>query len=167
MVFLDESGVNINMSRIYGRAKSDQRVNDGIPLNTPANTTILSSVRLDGSSAFTTYIGGTKGTTFVEYLRNNLIPTLHKGDIVIMDNLRSHHVKEVCETLEAAGMIPLYLPPYSPDFNPIEKLWSKLKAILRKLKVRTIEQLPDAIQYAFSCISKQDCIGWFQSCGIS
>ena len=85
----------------------------------------------------------------MDYLKNNLIPTLGKDDIVIMDNLRSHHVKEVKETLEKAGIHFLYLPPYSPDLNLIEMLWSKIKAILRSLEIRTAEELPNAIASAF------------------
>lgn len=166
LVFLDESGVNIDMTRRYGRAKGKARAVDKAPENTPCNTTVLSSVRLNGETAYTTYLGGTTGDIFVDYLENILIPTLEKGDIVIMDNMRSHHVKKVAEVLEKAGMKPLYLPPYSPDFNPIEKMWSKIKAILRKLKVRTVDTLPKAIELAFSSISPSDCIGWFASCSV-
>jgi transposase len=102
----------------------------------------------------------------VDYLKNNLIPTLGKDDIVIMDNLRSHHVKEVKETFEKAGIHFLYLPPYSPDMNPIEMLWSKIKAILRSLEVRINEALPDAIASAFQRVSTADCIGWFNAVGL-
>lgn len=104
---------------------------------------------------------------FVDYLEKTLIPTLNKGDIVIMDNLRSHHIKKVAEVLEKAEIKFLYLPPYSPDFNPIEKMWSKIKSILRKLKARNVKDLPKAIETAFSCIVQSDCIGWFNSCGVS
>ena len=167
LVFLDESGVNIDMTRRYGRAVGKARAVDKTPENTPTNTTILSSVRLNGDTAYTTYSGGTTGDVFVDYLENIPIPTLHKGDIVIMDNLRSHHVKKVAEVLEKAEVKLLYLPPYSPDFNPIEKLWSKIKSILRKLKARTIQALPDAIDTAFSAVAPSDCIGWFKSCFVS
>lgn len=167
LVFLDESGVNIDMSRRYGRAVGGERTIDQVPLNTPKSTTILSSVRINGETAYTTYSGGTTGNQFIDYLKKVLIPTLHKGDIVIMDNMRSHHVKEVRIILEEAGVELLYLPPYSPDFNPIEKMWSKIKAILRKLKIRKLSQLPDGIATAFSCITVSDCIGWFCSSGIS
>ena len=129
LVFLDESGVNIDMTRRYGRAVGKARAVDKTPESTPTNTTILSSVRLNGDTAYTTYSGGTTGDVFVDYLENILIPTLHKGDIVIMDNLRSHHVKAVAEVLAKAEVKLLYLPPYSPDFNPIEKMWSKIKSI--------------------------------------
>ena len=143
LVFLDESGVNTDLTRLYGRAPSSQRAVDHAPLNTPKTTTVLSSIRLDGEKAFTTYQGGTTGERFVQYLKETLLPTLRPGDIVVMDNMRSHHVKAVRETLEAKGMKVLYLPPYSPDLNPIEKMWSKMKAILRGWKIREMASLPD------------------------
>ena len=161
LVFLDESGVNTDLTRLYGRALSSQRVVDHAPLNTPRTTTVLSSIRLDGEKAFTTYQGGTTGERFVQYLKETLLPTLRPGDIVVMDNMRSHHVKAVREILEAKGMKVLYLPPYSPDLNPIEKMWSKMKAILRKWKIRCLQQLPDAIERALACVSQLDCLHWF------
>ena len=142
------------------------RAVDNAPINTPTNTTILSSIRLNGETAYTTYSGGTTGDKFVDYLKNILIPTLNKGDIIIMDNMRSHHVKAVRETIENAGLTLLYLPPYSPDFNPIEEMWSKIKAVLRRLKVRVLSELPAAIQSAFSYITYEDCQGWFRSAGV-
>ena len=166
LVFLDESGVNINMTRHYGRAVGKKRAVDNTPENTPTNTTILSSIRLNGKSAYTTYQGGTTGDRFVDYLEKVLIPTLHEGDIVVMDNMRSHHVKKVAEVLRKANIDFLYLPPYSPDFNPIEKMCSKIKSFLRKVKVRAASLLPDAIKNAFSLILKEDCLGWFKSCGV-
>ena len=165
LYFLDESGVNTDMTRAYGRAQGGERVVGSVPLNTPKSTTILSSVCLKGTSVYTTYSGGTTGEKFVNYLKNDLIPTLGKDDIVIMDNLRSHHVKEVKETFEEAGIHYLYLPPYSPDMNPIEMLWSKIKSILRKLEIRTAEGLPDAIASAFQQVSPSDCLGWFSAAG--
>ena len=167
LVYLDESGVNTNMTRIYGRAIGSARAVDNAPINTPSNTTILSSIRLNGETAYTTYSGGTTGDKFVDYLKTVLIPTLNKGDVVIMDNMRSHHVKAVKEVIEEAGMTLLYLPPYSPDFNPIEKMWSKIKAILRKLKIHVSTELPTAIKSAFSLITTDDCHGWFSSITVS
>ena len=89
----------------------------------------------------------------------------HKGDIVVMDNMRSHHVKEVAETLHAAGIELRYLPPYSPDMNPIEMLWSKVKALLRKWECRTAELLPKTVSCALLCVSQRDCVGWFKADG--
>ena len=166
LVFLDESGVNTDMTRHYGRAVGKERAVDNAPENTPTNTTILSSIRLNGETAYTTYSGGTTGDRFVEYLEKVLIPTLHEGDTVIMDNMRSHHVKKVEEVLQKAKIKLLYLPPYSPDFNPIEKMWSKIKAILRKMKVRDSTLLPDAVKKAIGYVHLSDCEGWFRSCGL-
>ena len=165
LVFLDESGVNIDMTRRYGRGKGGQRVVDHAPLNTPQSTTILSSIRLDGEMAHTTFQGGTTGDKFLTYLKDVLIPTLRPGDIVIMDNLRTHHIQAVSELLHDAGADVLYLPPYSPDLNPIKKLWSKVKAILRKLRVRSLNTLDDAIRSALNCVSADDCAGWFRCAG--
>ena len=102
IAFVDESGVNINMTRIYGRSLGGTRCVDKTPLNTPINTTILYSIRINGESAYTTYEGGITGEKFVEYLKNTLIPTLHEGDIVVMDNIRSHHVKEVSKIINCS-----------------------------------------------------------------
>lgn len=165
LVFLDESGVNINMVRRYGRGKGGRRVVDHTPLNTPKSTTILSSICLDGRHAFTTFQGGTTGDKFLTYLKDVLIPTLRPGDIVVMDNLRTHHIQAVSELLHDAGVKTLYLPPYSPDLNPIEKLWSKVKAILRKLRIRSPDALDAAICFALDQISADDCAGWFCCAG--
>ena len=166
LVFLDESGVNTDMTRHYGRAVGKERAVDNAPENTATNTTILSSIRLNGETAYTTYSGGTTGDRFVEYLEKVLIPTLHEDDVVIMDNMRSHHVKKVAEVLNKAKIQLLYLPPYSPDFNPIEKMWSKMKAIMRKMKIRDSTLLPDAVKKAIEYVRISDCKGWFRSCGL-
>ncbi len=161
LVFLDESGINTDLTRLYGRAPSSQRVVDHTPLNTPKTTTVLSSIRLNGEKTFTTYQGGTTGERFVTYLKETLLPTLHSGDIVVMDNMRSHHVKAVRDVLEDKGMLLFYLPPYSPDLNPIEKMWSKVKAILRGWKIRSLDALPAALASAMDIISVPDCHHWF------
>ena len=165
LIFLDESGVNTNMTRHYARARKKERAVDSTPVNTPCNTTILSSVSIDVESAYTIYQGGTTAERFAEYLKTTLVPTLSKTDIIIMDNMRSHHAKIVTEVLEKSGIAYMYLPPYSPDLNPIEKMWSKIKANLRKQKIRIAAELPEAIKQAFSTVCQSDCIGWFRSCG--
>lgn len=167
LIFLDESGVNIAMTRRYGRAKNKQRVVDSAPLNTPKSTTIVSSVRLDGTQVPHYLSGALKGDSFLSYIQNELAPTLHDHDIVIMDNLRCHKVDGVKAAIEATGAHLLYLPPYSPDFNPIEMLWSKLKSILRKWKLRTVEALLAALPDAFALISIRDISGWFTEAGYS
>lgn len=165
LVFLDESGVNIDMVRRYGRAKNKNRVNDYAPVNTPKKTTLVSSVRLDGTQAYEFFQGSLNGKNFLSYVKNTLIPTLKKGDIVVMDNLSCHKVKGVKEAIEEAGASVLYLPPYSPDFNPIEMMWSKIKALLRNWKTDTPELLHSVIPDAFSSISVSDISGWFAASG--
>lgn len=153
------------MTRRYARAKKNQRAVDRTPLNTPATTTVLSSIRLDGSCIYTTYQGGTTAERFENYLKSYLLPALGPDDIVVMDNMRSHHAKIVKNLLAEKHIQYLYLPPYSPDYNPIENMWSKIKANMRKQKVRAATLLPEAIGKAFSTIHISDCIGWFRACG--
>ncbi len=166
LVFLDESGVNTDMTRIYGRSLGGSRCVDKAPLIKPQSTTILSSVRLNGETAFTTYQGGTTCERFIDYSKNVLAPTLEPDDIVVMDNMRTHHSKAVKKVIDELKIDVIYLPPYSPDFNPIENMWSKIKAILRKLKVRVLSELSSAIKYAFSLVSNSDCLGWFSAAGL-
>lgn len=161
---MDECGVNTDMTRHYARSKSNERAVDSTPVNTPCSTTILSSVRLNGQTAYTVYHGGTTAEQFAEYLKSILLPTLSKDDIIVMDNMRSHHAKMVKKILDASVIRYLYLPPYSPDFNPIEKMWSKIKAYLRKVKIRVATELPNAIDKAFLTVCPSDCSGWFSSC---
>ena len=163
LVFLDESGVNTNLTRRYGRAPSSQRVVDHAPLNTPKTTTVLSSIRFNGEKVFTTYQGGTTGERFLTYLKDTLLPTLHPGDIVVMDNMRTHRMKAVGELLASHGITPVYLPPYSPDLNPIEKMWSKMKAFLRAWKVCSLDALPQSVSRALDLVSLRDCQHWFNS----
>ena len=164
-IYLDESGINTNFTRHYAHAVHGKRAMDATLINTPAGTTVLSSIRLNGSLVYTTYQGGTTAQRFREYMGKQLIPSLEKDDVVIMDNMRAHHAKIVTELLDKAGISYLYLPPYSPDLNPIEKLLSKIKALLRKFKARTVGILPHAIQCAFQAVTQTDCVGWFRSCG--
>ncbi len=163
LVFLDESSVNTNFTRIHGRSLGGTRCVDNVPLSTPKSTTILSSVRWNGKTAYTIYQGGTTCEKFTDYLKNVLVPTLREGDIVVMDNMRTHHAKAVKKVIEELKLNVIYLPPYSPDLNPIEKMWSKIKAVLRKIKVRIPSELPDAVNIAFSSVTQSDCSGWFSS----
>ena len=166
LIFLDESGVNLNMTRRYGRAIGKARVYDYVPLNTPRNTTLLSSIRIEDATMVHKEISGAlNGVIFLEYIRNDLAPTLRQGDIVIMDNLRVHKVAGVRQAIEEKGASVLYLPPYSPDLNPIEMLWSKIKAFLLEQKARDAVILLDKIQEAYSTISLQDILGWFSAAG--
>lgn len=165
LVFLDESGINTNLVRRYGRSVGKARVVDHAPFSTPRNTTVLSAIRLDGQFACMTFEGGTTKERFKEYLKTVLLPSIHKSDYIIMDNLRTHHCNFVEELIRAAGAIPLYLPPYSPDLNPIEKMWSKMKAVLRKWRIRVKEKLIPAAKVALNMVSRSDCEGWFSCTG--
>lgn len=165
LVFLDESGINIDMTRRYGRSKGKQRVVDSTPLNTPKTTTLLSSIRLDGSTIPMVFQGALNKERFLEYLQDYLVPNLRQGDIVVMDNLGSHKVSGVAELIQSAGASLMYLPPYSPDFNPIEKMWAKLKARFRKLKLRSGDLLCAAVPDAFALVTSSDALGWFRVSG--
>lgn len=167
LVFLDESGVNTNMSRRYARSHKGSRAHDAIPLNKPVSTTMLSSIRADGSTVPMVFSGALNRERFKKYLRDYLIPTLKPGDIVIADNLRCHKGDGIAELVASAGAVMVYLPPYSPDFNPIEQMWSKIKAFLRAVKARTVDALLDAIPKAFETISPHDVLAWFRCAGYS
>lgn len=167
LVFLDESGVNTGMTRLYGRGLKGDRVIDYTPDARFQRTSILSSIRIDGSYVPIVFSGSLNGELFKEYLKKFLVPVLKKDDIVIADNLSSHKVAGVREIIQSVGAKLLYLPPYSPDLNPIELMWSKLKAYLRKVKARSTDVLFTEINNAFNTISSQDISGWFSHTGYS
>ena len=162
LVFLDESRCNTDMTRRYADSLGGSRVVDSAPLSKPKNTTILSSIQ---TLRYTTFSGGTTVERFKRYLEIDLLPHLNDNSVLIMDNMKSHYAKAVKNLLDSSGVRYIYLPPYSPDLNPIEKLWSKVKAFLRKFKARTLDALPNAIQNAFHSVTISDCSGWFRFCG--
>lgn len=165
LVFLDECGVNTGMTRLYGRALKQKRVIEAVPDTRFHRTTVLSSVRLDGTIVPFVFEGALNGDIFRVYITQLLAPSLKPGDIVIMDNLSSHKVSGIVEAIEDVGASAMFLPPYSPDLNPIELMWSKIKALLRKLKIRAKELLDDAIGSALSHISLSNISGWFRHDG--
>jgi len=126
---------------------------------------MIASLRLDGSAAPMVIEGATDGAVFRAYIKHVLVPILHNGDIIVMDNLSSHKASEIGEMIQSIGAELWYLPPYSPDFNPVEKMWSKIKECLRKFKARCTEELYNAIRQALQDITAQDAKGWFDSCG--
>ena len=128
---------------------------------------MISSIRRDGSTAAMTVDGATTSEVFRAYVEHILVPTLQPGDVVVLDNLSPHKDKAALALIEQAGAEVRFLPPYSPDFNPIEKMWSKVKALLRGAKARTDEALLSAIGSALSRVTAQDAEGWFVSCGYS
>ena len=164
-MFIDESGAKTNMTRLYGRAFGGKRAVDTTPHGHWCTTTMISALRLDGSTADMVLDGATDGAAFLAYTREILTPSLRRGDIVVMDNLAAHKMPAVIATIEASGAEVWFLPPYSPDFNPIEKMWSKIKAYLRKVKARTKESLWQAIGDALKKVTASDALGWFKSCG--
>ena len=165
--FIDESGNNFALTRLFGRAAPGQRVTESVPQNRGENVTLLAAMGLGGVSAPMTVNGAVDGEVFLVYVREVLCPTLEAGDIVVMDNLKAHQVAGVQEAVEAKGARLEYLPPYSPDLNPIEKCWSKLKTFLRKAKARTRQALEEALREALLTITEADARAWFAHCGYS
>jgi transposase len=165
LVFLDESGVNTAMFRRYGRCPRGQRLVDAAPAAHWQSNTLLAGVRLDGVVAPMVLDGPVNGESFAGYVERSLVPELRPGDIVIMDNLPAHKGERVARAIEAAGCRLVYLPPYSPDFNPIEPMWSKVKSIVRKAAARTFEALVDVLRAALLAVTPDDCYGFFCHCG--
>jgi len=165
LVFLDESGLKTNMTRRYGRARDGNRCLDSAPCGHWETVTILSSIRLDGTTQSLVFEGAVDRKMFDAYIKESLAPTLHPGDIVVLDNLNAHRSQEARDILRLRQAEMLFLPSYSPDFNPIEKMWSKVKQILRGIKPRTEEALFAATAVALDAISVHDAQGWFNSCG--
>jgi transposase len=153
------------MTRRRGRALRGKRVLDRTPQGRWESTTMMSSIRQDGSTACMTIQGATTADVFCAYVKEILVPTLRQGDIVILDNLSSHKSKTARLLIEQAGATLLFLPPYSPDLNPIELMWSKVKDFLRSAKARSQDALLDAIRLALAHISPNDASSWFTSCG--
>jgi len=162
LIYLDESGVSTQMTRRSGRARQGQRVHESTPEGNWKILTILGAMSLEGMVATMTIEAATDAEIFLAYLDHVLCPRLSTGHVVVMDNLSSHKVTGVRERIEAVGAELLYLPPYSPDLNPIEKAWSKLKAQLRSAKARTVEALDIAITDLLPTIRPQDAQAWFR-----
>ena len=167
LVFVDESGASTAMDRTHGRAPSGVRVDGPVPHGHWKVTTLTAAVRLDGvpPSACLAFDGATDTASFETYVGECLVPALRPGDIVVMDNLACHKTAEVARLIEGAGASVRYLPAYSPDLNPIERLFSKLKAALRKARARTVDALIAAIGEALRAIRPGDIVGWFAHSG--
>lgn len=166
-MFIDESAAKTNMTRLYGRAPCGQRLRASAPYGHWRTTTMIGAMRLDGSTACMTIEGSTDTDVFQSYVREILCPTLKPGDLVVMDNLSPHKNERTLELIRAVGAKVTFLPAYSPDFNPIEMMWSKLKALLRAAEARTHADLLAAIGRALRAITPQDAINWFAACGYS
>jgi transposase len=164
-VFVDESGVTRSMTRRYGRAPQGERVYGSVPLGHWEVTTLIGALALDGVRASFTVDAAAAADVFHVFVEQALAPTLRSGDVVIWDNLPAHKAPELKTILESAQATLLPLPPYSPDFNPIEQCWSKVKEFLRAAEARTSEALEQAIAQAFARVTAIDARGWFQHCG--
>ena len=151
------------MTRLRGRALGGERLRAHVPHGPYQTSTLISGIRLEGPCAPWLFEGPMNGEMFLAWVQQGLGPHLEAGDLVIMDNLATHKIRGVREAIEAVGARLLYLPPYSPDFNPIEPMWSKIKQILRSHAPRTNEQLLGAARTAFQSISAADCRGFFFS----
>ena len=163
-MFLDESGVTTEMTRRYGRAPGGERVREATPAGHWRTLTLLGAMTTEGLLATRTVESRTDGDVFLAYVDQVLGPRLQPGQVVVLDNLAAHKVTGVRERIEAAGAQLLYLPPYSPDFNPIEKCWSKVKQLLRSAKARTLEVLQAAVAEALAAITSQNASAWFHHC---
>jgi transposase len=155
------------MTRSYARAPRGQRVKEATPQGRWQILTMLAALSTRGLEAPMTIAEPTDGDIFLAYLEQVLCPRLRPGQVVIMDNLAAHKVAGVRELIEAAGARLLYLPPYSPDLNPIEQAWSKVKQILRALKARTGDALENAVAQALAAITPENAVAWFSHCGYS
>jgi transposase len=162
LIFLDESGVSTQLTRLYARCAGGARIHETTPDGRWKILTIVGAISTRGMIATMTIEAATDREIFLAYLDEVLCPKLRPGDVVVMDNLSSHKVKGVRERIEAAGAQLLYLPPYSPDLNPIEKAWAKLKQLLRAAKARTKEALDQAIAQMLPLLTAEDAKAWFR-----
>jgi transposase len=166
-VFLDESGAKTNMTRLYGRSAVGERCNFHNAHGHWRTTTMLSALRVDGVIPEATLLvdGAMNAATFLGYVERCLAPALRPGDIVVLDNLSAHKLAGVEEAIDAADASLWWLPPYSPDLNPIEKLWSKVKSWLRRLAADTMQGLVQAAGEIFRAVDPEECANYFRSCG--
>jgi len=153
------------MTRRYGRAVRGERVQDAVPAGHWRTLTLLAALGLRGVRAAMTVEAPTDGDVFLAYVEQVLAPRLEPGEVVVLDNLPAHKVDGVRALIEGRGAQLLYLPPYSPDFNPIEQAWSKIKELLRALKARTLPLLDDAVTAALAAITPDNAVAWFRHCG--
>lgn len=165
LTFLDEFGANMGLTPLYGRAAPGERVPEGTPGHSGAHYTIVAALGLQGVKAAWVLEGAIDRATFEAYVQRVLAPSLRPGEIVLLDNLSSHKSEPVRAYVEARGARLEYLPPYSPDFNPIELCWSKVKTVLRAAKARTLKALLKALDKALRSVSPSDVQAWFAHCG--
>lgn len=165
LIFIDEAGINTGMVRTYGRAPIGTRVEGDKPRNTGSTISLVGALGLSGITTIMMLEGAVDGTAFKTFLEKMLVPTLHRGDIVLMDNVKTHKGKKVEEIIRSTGAQLRYLPRYSPDFSPLENGWSKLKELLRGIAARTVDTLEEGVKNALDKITEKDVKGWFKHCG--
>jgi transposase len=166
LIFLDESGVTTSMTRLRARSAGGGRIGEGTPAGRWKILTILGAMSVRGILATMTIEEATDSDIFEAFIEQVLCPALKPGDVVVMDNLASHKIPPIRRLIANAGALLLYLPPYSPDLNPIEKAWSKLKQLLRTAKARTREALESAITDALPLITQENAAAWFRASGL-
>ena len=164
LVFVDETGSNLAMTRRYARSLKGRRAYSDAPYQRGSNLTLIGAMALRGMIGEMTLPGATDGLAFKTYVRQVLVPNLWAGACVVMDNLPAHKVAGIREAIEAVGATVVYLSPYSPDFSPIENCWSSVKEFLRARAARTYAQLDQAITDALAAVTLPDIIGWFTHC---
>lgn len=165
LIFIDETGTNTAMARLRGRCRKGTRLIAHVPHGHWKTTTFVAGLRCDAITAPLVVDGPMNGEIFRAYVEQHLLPTLHPGDVVIMDNLPAHKVEGIASMIEAAAATLIYLPPYSPDLNPIEQSFAKLKALLRKTAARTIPDLWDSIGGLLAAFSPLECSNYFRHAG--
>lgn len=165
LLFIDETGINLSMTRTHARTPIGVRAVDAVPKNWGDNVTVTAALSSDGIVVPMMLRGAMTVRAFEAYTEQCLGPELEPGDVVVLDKLTAHKSIRVRELIETAGAKLVQLPSYSPDFNPIEYAWSKLKALLRKAKARTLRKLQKALRWALLEISGDDACGWFSHCG--
>lgn len=163
--FLDEAGATTILTRLYARALGGARTTEAVPRNYGQSTSMIATLSIDGVQAPMLIEGSVDTLVFNAYCEQVLQPTLKRGDVIVLDNLGAHRASRIEEVAASCGARALWLPPYSPDFSPIELMWSKVKAYLKKVKARTQIDLEKAIAEALKTITINDCLHWFRHCG--
>lgn len=163
--FLDEAGATTVLTRLYARAVGGNRTSEAVPRNYGASTSMISTIGVGGVEATMLIEGSVDTLCFDAYCEQILRPTLRAGDVIVLDNLGAHRASRIEEITIECGARVIWLPPYSPDFSPIELMWSKVKAYLKKVKARTQIELEKAVAAALETITASDCVNWFQHCG--
>jgi transposase len=165
LVFIGESSANTALAKLRGWGPKGQRLRSSVPCGRWQTVTMICGIRHDGACAPGLIDGPMDGPAFLAYLEQQLLPELEAGDVLVMDNLSTHKVAGVAELCGRFGVEVLYLPPYSPDLNPIENLWSKVKAFLRKLAARSLLSLSCGMAEALDAVTPQECQGYFRHAG--